>query len=311
MGNIIQIVVHNNPHLDELVAVWLLRNYGEQKFPEISRAKLVAWGKKDLARTPPEMAAMGGILLVGLGGGMFDDHVDGRRLECATTLVAKHLEKADCPLLRRLLRGVFQADAEADGPLKWLADRVQGLNRYWCGSMDLEKLYHQVESDIMVEIERQKEYLAAKDRFAGCYHQRISGIEIAAADKMDNCQFQHVARSAGVHIIVQRNSDGLTQILTGGKVTMDLIDLAVRIRKAEIVKGGLRPRHFLNDKDLSVNGTVSEIPQWYFEEGMLLNGSESFSDVPPSSIPFRDIVHLVERYVTEARRPKVTVETKE
>jgi hypothetical protein len=314
VNRIKQIVVHSNPHLDELVAVWLLRNFGEEKFPEISKATLVVWGRKELAQMSPEMAAMNGILFVGIGGGMFDEHIGkGQRDDCAATLVAKYLGVMETPELKRFLMEIYQTDSNIDGPQKCLADEVQNLNRYWTGSLDLEKLYRQIEPSIIVRIERQKEYLTAKDRFNKCYRKRIGNINLVAVDGLDNCQFQHVARTGGANLIIQRNRAGLTQILTG-KVNpedVDMVGLAIRVRKTEIVKSGLRPRHFVGPDELSKTGTLDEIPQWYFEKGLLLNGSESFLDVPPSGIQFGDLVHLVERHLIESQRPKGMITSQE
>ena len=35
-----EIVTHERPHLDEIVAIWLLRRFGETRFPGISQAKV-------------------------------------------------------------------------------------------------------------------------------------------------------------------------------------------------------------------------------------------------------------------------------
>ncbi|MFA7252882.1 MAG: hypothetical protein WC027_03435 [Candidatus Paceibacterota bacterium] len=300
---ITKIALHQNPHLDEIVAVMLFRRYGEDKFPGVSTAKLVAWGKKELAQTPPEMAAMSGTILVGIGGGMFDDHGKSPRQDCAATLVAKHLGKMGNPVWGRILRDVFLADSEASGSMQSLAEEVKNLNRYWAGSLDVERVYALIEPMILARLGRQDEYLTASGRFESAYRNRIGGqIKLVAVDGLDNVQFQHVARAAGVDIIVQRGSSGLTQIL--GSKDLDMVGLAVRLRKTEIAKSNLRMSHFMDDEELAAVGTIEEIPHWYLEGGFLLNGSESFPDVPPSNIKFADLVHLVEKHLIEFCRPK-------
>ena len=298
--NVKQLIVHVCPHLDEIVAIWLLRNLGEKVFPGISKAKLVAWKKEDLRANPPEVALSNGSLLVGLGGGMFDDHLrDGqmRRTECAATLVAKHIGISGNPLYMQMLKEVFLADSEADGSLQWLAEEIKNLNRYWAGSIDLEVLYKHVEPFIIVQIERQREFLEAKKLHSERYRSRVCWVTISAADVVDNRQYQHAARAGGAKVIIQRNSNGLTQIF--GCEDLDLPSLAMKIRKAELteMRNGARPTRFLSDDELREKGTLPEVPQWYVDDAFILNGSESFPDVPPSRINFRDLVRLVEKHI--------------
>jgi len=295
-----RIAVHQKPHLDELFAVWILRNYGEAKFPEISAAKLVVWGEGEATKISPEMATMSGTLLVGIGGGVFDEHRQGCEGECASTLVAKHLGVDKHPLLKRLLYDVMEADSNIDGSLHCLAEEIKNLNRYWVGSLELERLYFQFEPHIIARVERQKEYSRAKEHFKDCYRNRVGGVAIVA-DPDCNPQFQQVARSRGARVIVQRNSAGLTQIF--GDKGLDMPGLAIRVRKLEIRRSGVRPPRFLNDEELSRVGTLEGIPQWYLDDNdFLLNGSESFEDVPPSSIEFKELVYLVEKHLADVAR---------
>ena len=233
---------------------------------------------------------------------MFDDHLrDGqsKRTECAATLVAKHTGVLNNPLYMQLLKEVFRADSEIDGSLQWLAEEIKNLNRYWAGSIDLEVLYERVEPFILVQVERQREFLEAKRLHDERYKNRVCGVAIAAAMSIDNRQYQHAARMSGAKVIIQRNSNGLTQIF--GCENLDLPLLAMKIRKAELaeMRNGDRPSRFLNNEELSSNGTLPEIPQWYLDDALLLNGSESFPDVPKSRINFRDLVQLVERHIVE------------
>jgi len=297
------IVVHQNPHLDEIVAVWFLRNFGEEKFPGVSEAKLTTWGRKELSRTTPEMCAMSGTLLVGLGGGMFDDHQDdGVRKDCAAGLVAKYLGLDKLGKLKKLINDTYLADAKCEGELYSKAEEVKNLNRYWVGSIDVERLYAQVEPAILAIVARQEEYLEAKKVFYKAYKQEVGPAAIVAVDKLDNRQFQCVARNMGGNVIVQRNADGLTQIFGFDDLQMDW--LAARIRKHELYASQIKPRHFLSGEYLASAGTVPEVPHWHLDRNNLLNGSESFTDVPPSGIPFRELVNLVEKHAWELFQAK-------
>src|SRR3954464_7736739 len=71
----IKIIAHPQPHLDELVAMFLLRDYGPRFYRGIDYAKLEFIRPEDVlgSRTPEELEAEG-ILLIGVGGGRFDEH---------------------------------------------------------------------------------------------------------------------------------------------------------------------------------------------------------------------------------------------
>ena len=290
------LVVHRNPHLDELVAVWLLRNFGEKMFPGIRAAKLETAGKTELAQMTPEMAALSGRLLVGLGGGMFDDH-KADRPDCATSLVATHLGVRNDKKLKMLVEGVYRADSANEGLYQYLAAMVKDLNRYWGGSVDVERLYEQFEPFITAMVARQVEFLEAQGLVQSKYRSKIGEIKIAAANGIDNRQFQHAARLAGAKVIIQRNEAGLTQIL--GSEELDMPGLAARIRRHELYKSNLSIRRRLTDEELTAFGTLAEIPHWYLDKGNLLNGSESFPDTPASGIPFGDVVRIVEKHLEE------------
>jgi len=289
------IAVHHNPHLDEWAAIKVLREYGEDHFTGVSKAKIVVWGKTELSHLPPRVTVYNETLLVGMGGGAFDDHVCSPRKECATTLVVKHLGLDKDPAIRAFANSVFQADSQINGPAHALAEEIKRLNRYWVGSLDLEKMYAAIEPFLTAHVGYHKERIDAKKRFSFCYKKHVNGFLVVAASELDNCQFQHIARGGGADIIVQRNSHGLTQIF--GHESLDMPGLWAKVRKSEIVKSNLRFERFLNDVYLSRSGTLPEVPHWHGEGNNLLNGSESFPDVLPSNIPFDHLVRIVEKHI--------------
>ncbi|HNY97960.1 MAG TPA: hypothetical protein PKM84_02500, partial [Candidatus Pacearchaeota archaeon] len=114
-----KIITHVKPHLDELVAIWLLKRFGENTFPGVHSAT-IEYDVSDQKRNAFSELT-NGVLMIGCGGGEFDEHpygTDGTRKEheCATTLVAKAL-------------GLRQDS------------RLQGLFNYVCNN-DLKGVYH-------------------------------------------------------------------------------------------------------------------------------------------------------------------------
>lgn len=88
-------VTHRDPDIDDVEAIRLLIKYGEKTWPGISTAKVLMSHDRDPFGKSADVLEKEGVLLVGIGGGRYDEHpFDGaRRLEnhCAATLVAQDL----------------------------------------------------------------------------------------------------------------------------------------------------------------------------------------------------------------------------
>jgi hypothetical protein len=113
----------------------------------------------------------------------------------------------------------------------------------------------------------------------------------------DNPKFNVAARQIGAAIVIQRNTTGHTQVYFNNKI------LGIRVEKiAEDLIECLRLREILLDpskrlpqkSSLRSTGKIEEVPEWYFFKGekggcLLLNGSLTAPDVPPTKIPLEEI----------------------
>ena len=116
------IVVHPDPHPDELVAILFARSKpGLVYFPGADKAPIETWSKADeRLKHPPEDLARDGHLLIGIGGGLFDEHAtehgpmkhDG----CASTLMAGLLSFDKVEQLKKLLNHIERHDNGHWGP---------------------------------------------------------------------------------------------------------------------------------------------------------------------------------------------------
>ena len=100
---------------------FLLKKFGENKFPGISKARIVCWNSGDgngvgVKRSVDDYEKEGA-LFIGVGGGRFDEHpvASGERKqnECSATLVAKALGIADDPSLEKILKFALNNDIKA------------------------------------------------------------------------------------------------------------------------------------------------------------------------------------------------------
>lgn len=98
-----EILTHEYPDLDAILSVLLLRQFGEEKFPGVSEAKVIfsSAGQLPDDLTPRQLEKKG-ILAVDIGGGRFDSHPSvttgrAKKDRSATDLVAEYLGVIDHP----------------------------------------------------------------------------------------------------------------------------------------------------------------------------------------------------------------------
>jgi len=122
------ILMHQQPHLDEVVAVTILRLYGEALFPGIGKAQ-IRFIEADILGTESEWDSQA-ILPVGICKGRFNEHRNGTptgRLEgeCAATLVMKYLGVYDNPELQKLRDETLEGDENPTNTPTQLAELMK------------------------------------------------------------------------------------------------------------------------------------------------------------------------------------------
>jgi hypothetical protein len=118
----------------------------------------------------------------------------------------------------------------------------------------------------------------------------------------DNPKFNVAARQIGAAIVIQKNTDGHVQIffnnkILGAKVEKIAKDLVECLRLREISLDSSKRVPQIKSS-LRSTGRIEEVPEWYFFKGekggcLLLNGSLTSPDVPPTKIPLEEIAEIV------------------
>jgi len=294
MARIERIVTHKNPHLDEIVALWLLRRFGERVFLGASRAPL--W-TIEITHNLPEKENE---LLIGVGGGRFDDHYkNGKRKkgECAATLVADALSIRNDPALSLILEETRKADTNRVSSMFHLANLVKVWHRTHPENYQeiIDLVFRFLES---VYIEQQSFFFETKQEIEkNGKLEEIRGGQgkiVLAVVVSENSQVSAAARKFfGAGVIIQKNPQtGHVQIFTNHKDHIRLNDVArvINIREQELDEG-------VRITDWNLLEQEGQIPggRWYyFKKGeMLLNGGPNARNVPPTRIPLEEIVRLV------------------
>ena len=299
-----RIITHEQPHLDELFAIFLLQRFGREMFPGIDHATIEFSRKASVANgssTPEELEAQG-ILLIGIGGGRFDEHpVAGKPRkdgDCAASLVARAIRCHRRPELNRLLKYTTSNDLNGVTSTFELAEMVRLMNRQfphnpyrvWTWTQQALSAYVDQQHAFFHEarIAIKNDGVLSTVTLDGAIHKVLS-IQTEAAQ----VKAYAFSRNGAYHaVVVQRNGKGHVQVFSNKHYRLDLQGVVALIRRAELNAAGEEPD---DASDYTTSGTMPEVPQWhYFLEGqMLLNGSMTDPDATPTLLSLEDVTSIV------------------
>lgn len=290
-GQSLEVRTHDEPHLDEVFALWLAERFAD-----------AAW----VAR----FAASG--LALGVEGGAFDEHArgntNGHGRQSCTMLVAQSLTLTADQVrdLTRLVEYVHRIDTQGGGNLFDLNALVKALHAVGTQPEEVLSLvfkaldaFYAQQADFqaaLVEVRKAAAYLVREpegDRPPLIF----IAVESDSRAIMPAAMYHHKER---VLAVVQRRSTGHVAVLSNQGMKFPLAEVVRQIRIAELQRRGLEVRPF-DGKQIRLEGTLPVVPEWfYFKPGqMMLNGSLSHPDTPPTQLPLGRIVEAVRRGLTE------------
>lgn len=325
---ITKIVLYPRPHVDNIAALFLLREFGLADFPGIETAALEFWPVVPPGKTPEQYEAEG-ILFVDLGGGRFDHHHDEHQPNVAKTtaaqLVAEHLGLADQPVLKRLLEFVRRDDVEGRGIVsKDPLDRAFGLpaiimnlNRNYPKNPEfVVDLVTRIFQSWYAEEYRRKVLMPQEwaELQAKGLAQKISiptsvrplTVVTIESDSPTMVGFLRAVGDVQADIVIQRMSTGHTNIVTKQDrdrtaEKLKIGPLVAAVRRAEAEKKGatavLEP-----SIDLARPGRVDGVEEWYFDTAAntIQNGGAAHQGIPPTHLSIAEIVALLPTALAEA-----------
>jgi hypothetical protein len=308
-----ELLTHERPHLDEIVAIWLLRKFGEQRFPGSGTAAVSFTSVRKLAEAglKPEDYEARGMLLLGVGGGRFDEHPtleEGRKAgDCATTLVAKELGISDDPALAKILRFVRAADVEGNASPFDVSYVVKLLHPRF--PTDPHKVIEWALVAIEAKYEEQRRFFTvvkpefdakAKVEEIAVGQRRLRMVTIDS----DEDGIHKYARSeygARAAVVIQRRAKGNVAVFGNKQAGVDLREAAKLIRLAEQAAKGQMVT--TDEERLTAEGQVPGAEEWFYHKQgqMLLNGSLTQADVPATRLGLDQIAELVKIGIDPAR----------
>ena len=321
-----KIILYPRPHVDNIAALFLLREFGLAAFPGIETAALEFWPVVPPGKTPDEYEAEG-VLFVDLGGGRFDHHHDEHQPNVAKTtaaqLVAEHLGLADQPVLKRLLEFVRRDDVEGRGIIsKDPLDRAFGLPAI---IMNLNRNYPKNPEfvvDLVTRIfqswyaeEYRRKVLMPQEWAELQANGRAQKIHIptsvrpltVVAIESDSPTMVGFLRAVGdvqADIVIQRMSSGHTNIVTKQDrdrtmAKLNIGPLVSAVRSAEAAKKGLA---LPADVDLAKPGRIEGLEEWYFDTAAntLQNGGAASQGISPTHLSISELVELLPMALADA-----------
>ena len=289
--NVWKIVIHPNPDIDAIAAAWALRKFGGEKFLGINSAE-IAFHNGSLKKEP-------GMIFVDCGGQDFDHHPQEKFPEdCSLSLVIKHLGIEGDPCLEKISQMVLASDLKGGDQPFSLAQTVKDLNLTFFDEPG--KVIAWGINALEAKYNSQLEFLFAE------HGSQFEKIEVELPGNIVRCiyaaetnsrSFPMWARYKGASLVVQRNPEtGLVQIFSnksilGMNFVIEDILRAVRVEEVWTKKSSL----FCDWERFASEGSIPEVPEWYYHKvgQMVLNGSLTNPQVPPTKIPWSKIKGLV------------------
>jgi len=288
-----EVISHGNPqHADELIAYLWLKRYGEDKFPGISKAPFRPITEKD---NVSELKKRNDVVLLGLGGGPFDEHGTAgdkeKAKECCATLVAKYLGLDQDFAWGKTLKYVLHTDKNPPNLTLDLAPTVMRLQEQGFG---LNAVLTYTEITMNASYEDQKKF--SQTPLVNVEEEKITvnGQEsFIAIAKTDDKNITRYMRLFGAAIIVVKNSSGHIQVITNNEYHLDVRDILRILRIWEQKKND--GAKVVDWNLLETEDVIPAVPQWYYhkDSNNILNGGTARPDTPVTKLSVTEIVSAV------------------
>lgn len=299
------IVTHDRAHLDESATITVLRRYGEDHFPGVSKASVEIYNQNEHTDGRSEAEWLGdGYLFLGVGGGQFDDHPHERFPEdCVFTMILKTLGLYENRAWKKIADQVLHEDRHGGAHELHLANIIKQLHR----RENLEGVLAIVDAIVMANYDAQASFIKAQTIVAQPTCQgtvqnhkngRLYTVCVVQSDNEDVSRAARDKHGPNAILVVIRNSAGHIYISSGKRQGLyDLSALAARLRGREQQVREFE-RYITNQRQLEADGMVHG---WYHqvEAAALFCGSLTQPHLPGSSLLFEEIIATALDFLAE------------
>lgn len=304
------IVLPTRPQPDTLVAIFILKKFGEDRFPGIKEAEVDVWQTIPDGATEQNLDTKG-VLLIDIGGGRFDHHA-AKEQTTASNLIASYLGVLENLALAKLLAYARRDDFYGKGTISTdTLDRAFGLSALVANVnkvlakepervvevfMPLLVAHYKEEVRRTEEMPREFEEKMRTGR-AEIFEVRQRGKKLKVVIvESDNASLPGYLRSqlgGKFDVVAQWLPSGHVNILTRPAKHISLSMLAALIRSEEAVRSGTDIE--MNESDLMKSGRMAAIPEWYYDPATnsLQNGGINPKDISPTHISKSDFKNML------------------
>lgn len=300
---------------DTAIALFLLKEFGESKFPGASTAGVDFWTKAPSDASLAELEGQG-VLLLDMGGGPFDHHnkmAEGKKV-CLSYLVAGCLGITDDPALEKLLSYAHRDDVEGKGTVSvdpldrafGLSGLLMSLNRDYPDNpkkiLDtvwplIESHYHEEHRrhyTLPSEYERQRQNNKAREIMVPQGRKSLKVIFIET-DNAAMAGYLRAGKDIKADVVVQKLSGGHVNVITRQWRKVDLRNLITVLRVDEMRRRGINLSK-INWQNINCPGFFKEAPQWYYDTAAntIQNGGVNPQNIEPTVIPWPELPELME-----------------
>jgi hypothetical protein len=311
MAHFSRIITHVWPHLDEIVAIQLLQKHGEALFPGIHAAHIDYSGSDEpIEGKTWQQHEHEGTLLIGIGGGPFDEHptttAERKHGQSACMLVAKKLKLDTHPIYKRLIELVTEADQVGVHEFH-IANRLKTSYRLnpkhpekgvALVSAILDDWEHEQQMFVDSRLQLQEIIREHKEHILELPNNlKLTMIVVESP----SYKMSAAARSLKVSVLIQKQPSGHVQIFCDHtRHPIHLRKVVAMIRKAECLASGMSEKDItkIDAVMLEREGAIPQAQNWFYQmPGQnILNGSETKPELAPTKIPLAVIVDIVKKY---------------
>ena len=299
------IVLPTRPQPDTIVAIFLLKKFGQELFFDVTNATVTV---------DPNATQTDGYLLIDVAGGELDHHGTDK---CATELVAIKLGVQDNPELRNLIAYARRDDTKGQGTISkdhldrtfGLSGLIAALNKKHTSDtntiintvLPLLEAHYANSYEHYVAIPNLIKKLQASEAFTSHTLQKPIRNMAVGCITSDNVGLPGYLRSntgGNYRVVVQRRTSGHVNILTKQDPKIDLSRLMAVIRLQEMQ---LQNLDCDDEASLHQTGTHELTPNWYYDPATnsLLNGGVTPDAVVATTIPWDDMQRIVLHFLAE------------
>lgn len=311
-GNYTKIILPTRPQPDTIVAIFILKKFGETIFPGIKEATIDFWQVLPENENEKSLDKQG-VILIDLGGGRFDHH-GTRAKTTASDLVSSYLGVFDDPALAKLLEYARRDDFFGKGTVSndpldrafGLSSLIAVLNKSLVKNpakvveiiLPILAAHYNEELRRTKELPKEFEDILAKgeaEMFTVKQRDKKLKAVIVSSENSSLAGYLRSQNGGKFDVVAQWLSSGHVNILTRPTKRIDLRSLAAILRLEEATTAGSELT--LGIRELSRPGRIKEIPEWYYDPATnsIQNGCLNPKEISPTKIPkdkFRKLVEL-------------------